>query len=265
MTFKQTWHSLLAVAAISFSINASANIIEFETFKIRNSNATGTTTAPYDADLIITENANGDGFYAMTDQPGQKVGYGTNAFDGMQINLFNTVDWNVGAVGTGNHPYLNMWVTDNAGNYAVIASENAYMGTDFQVRNEWKIFEFGPTAGFDWLFNPGAGTSGRVNQYLQLNGANVTLDLFSDDIELFTGPVGPTTGVGTGAPRGGFGFNVIYGDTQANFVDEYAIKNLTVEVAGVVYEAGNATSVPEPSTVALFALGIIGLCLKRRK
>ena len=266
MTFKQTWRSLLAVAAISFSINASANIIEFETFKIRNSNTTpNTNTPPYDSDLIITENANGDGFHAATPRGGQKVGYGTNAFDTMQINSLNSVNWSSVPSATGAHPYLNMWVTDGT-NYAVIASENAYMGTDFQTRDEWKIFEFGPSVtNLDWLFDSGTGSI--LSQYLQKDGANVTLADFSDNITLFSGPVGPTTGVGTGAPRGGFGFNVIFGDTAANFAtgEGYFIENLTVEAAGIVYEAGNATSVPEPSTVALFALGIFGLCLKRRK
>ena len=261
MTFKQTYKTLLAFVAFSFSINATANIIDFETFKIRNNN--GTTTSPYDADLEITENAAGDGFHAITPRGGQKVGYGTNALDGMQLNQFNTVDWTTDDNATGAHPYLNMWVTDGS-NYAVIASENAYMGTDFQTRQEWKIFEFGPSGSFDWLLNSGTGSRTGA-EYLQKDGINVSLSDFSNDIKLYSGPVGVTTGVGTGAPRGGFGFNVIFGDTAANFTQGagYFIENLTVSVGQTDYQAGNLATVSEPSTLAILALSMLGLTARR--
>ncbi|GAA5133237.1 PEP-CTERM sorting domain-containing protein [Thalassotalea piscium] len=174
-----------------------------------------------------------------------------------------STNWTTDPNAVGNHPYLNMWVTDGS-NYAVISSENAYMGTNFQTRLEWKIFEFGPSSNFDWLFD--SGTGGRVNQYLQKDGANVSLADFSNNITLFNGPIGPTAGVGTGAPRGNFGFNVIFGDTAANFTNSagYFIENLTVTVGQSTYEAGNVSTVPEPSTLAIFALGVLGLSLRRK-
>ncbi|XQW85292.1 PEP-CTERM sorting domain-containing protein [Thalassotalea piscium] len=260
MSLKKTCNTLLALVTLSFSINATANIINFDTFKIRNNN--GTTTSPYDADIVITENAAGDGFYAETPLGGQKVGYGTNAFDGMQINQFTTVNWTTNTSATGAHPYLNMWVTDGS-NYAVIASENAYMGTNFQTRQEWKIYEFGPTGNFDWLFDSGTGS--RTAGYLQRNGIKVTLADFSNNITLYSGPVGTTSGVGAGAPRGGYGFNVLFGDTQSNFIGSYFIENLTVAVGQTDYEAGNLTTVPEPTTLAIFALGLMGLSIRRIK
>ncbi len=263
MTITKSYSLLLAILAFSFSLNTSATIIDFEAFKIRNSN--GTITSPYDANLVINENIAGDGFFAATPDGGQKVGYGTNAFDGMQINMINTVNWTTSPSATGNHPYLNMWVTDGI-NYAVISSENSYMNEDFQTRAQWKFFEFaGLASNLDWLFD--SGSASRVNQYLLKDGFNVNLADFSNNIKLYAGPVGPTLGVGTGAPRGGFGFNVIFGDTAANFTgtNGYAISNLTVTVAQELYQAGNVAAVPEPKTLAIFALGIMGFAARRHR
>lgn len=250
---------------------AQATTVEFEAFNIRNANGgPNPTNGPvWDATLIINENAAGDGFYAETFSGGQKVGYGTNAFDGCQLNDIESVDWDyVSSTSGAAHPYLNIWVTDNAGNYAIISSENAYMGTDFATRAEWKIFEYGPSGtNFDWLFD--SGTGGRTNSYLTRDtgsGAqNATFADFSDSIVIYEGPVGPTAGVGTGAPRGGYGFNLIYGDTQNNFTDSYAIENLTVTKDGTVYSAGNAAPVPEPATISLLLMGVGGLALRQRR
>lgn len=241
----------------SLAVPARATIIEFETFYIRNND--GSITAPYDADMNITENANGDGFSASTPRSGQKVGYGTSAFDGFQLNEFNTVDWTTSPGASGAHPYLNMWVTDGA-NYAVISSENQYMATDFQTRNQWKIFEYTP-GNLDWLL--GSGTASINSQYLQRNGSNVTLADFDSSVVLYGGPGVGAAGVGTGAPQGGFGFNVIFGDTQANFVGSYDIANLSITAEGKAFEAGNLMAVSSPATLGLFTLAIFGMGYRR--
>ncbi|WP_339725464.1 PEP-CTERM sorting domain-containing protein [uncultured Paraglaciecola sp.] len=249
----------LAILLMSLVMPASATVIDFETFYIRNNN--GTIVAPFDADMSIIENAAGDGFSASTPRGGQKVGYGTSALNGFQLNMFNTADWTTSPGATGAHPYLNIWVTDGT-NYAIISSENVYMGTDFQTRNEWKIFEYNPGS-LDWLL--GSGTAGVNSQYLQKDGANVTLADFSDNVVLFGGPGVGAAGVGTGAPQGGFGFNVIFGDTQANFLGQYDIANLSVTVEQSQYTAGNLREVPEPSTLSIFALVLLGLGYRRFK
>lgn len=258
---------VLGLAMLGYALPANAAaIVEFETFQIRNNN--GTIDAPFDADLTIVENAAGNGFNAETPRSGQKVGYGTNAFDGMQLNSFNTVNWDQVGNPPGAVPYLNFWVTDGT-NYAVIARGGAYKGTDFQTLGGWLVYE--NSVGFDWLLGAGldevlTGNPGNLHR-LEIDTGTGTIDAtladFADDIVLFQGPGVGALGVGTGAPQGGFGFNVIYGDTQANYVGGFDIENLTIRAGGEDFAAGN--DIPEPASLALFGLGLIGVGAMRRK
>lgn len=209
---------------------------DFVTFNIRNNGST--IVAPWDADILLTENAAGDGFSFSTPRAGQKVGYGTDFFDGLKLNSIQTVNWNLISGNGGIVPYLNIWVTDGLGNYAIISSENNYVGTNFSTRAEWKIFEYGPSkTNFDWLFDSGTGARDGA-QYLTLSGSRINLSQLSDRIVIGDPGVYPSTNVGTGAPRGGFGFNLIWGDTQANFVLKSGqIGGLTVTVSGVIHAA----------------------------
>lgn len=214
---------------------------DFNVFYIRNSNSTANkNSAPWDSDIVLSENAAGDGFTYGTPRGGQKVGYGTKFFDGYKINSISSTNWNLVFGNAGIGPYLNIWVTDGLGNYAVIASENHYKGTDFATRREWKIFEYGPsTSNFNWLFD--GGTGGRDgSQYLTLNGVRVTLSQLSDRIKIGDPGVYPSPNVGTGAPKAGYGFNLIWGDTQANFTGKNGqIGGLTVSSAGVTHVAAD--------------------------
>lgn len=215
---------------------------DFFVFNIRNNN--GTITAPWDEDITLSENAAGDGYTFGTPRSGQKVGYGTNFFDGVKVNTLETVNWTaVSGMQGGIVTYLNIWVTDGT-NYAIIASENLYAGTNFTTRTEWKVFESagnacsGACPALNWLFDDGS-AAGRTNQYLTDDGVNTTLGALGDNIVIASPPVyGPF--VGTGAPRGGYGLNLIWGDTQSNFLQPVGqIKDLTVKVAGTTYSASN--------------------------
>lgn len=255
---------ILGLALLAGGVAQAAQIVEFETFNIRNNN--GTTTSPWDGNLYVQENGEGDGFTASTPLSGQKVGYGTSSFDGFQLNDLNTVDWDKISGPANLTAYLNIWVTDGLGNYAVISSENDYRGTNFLTRTEWKIFEFGPSnSNFNWLFD--SGTGGRNNQYLQRNGSNVTLADLSNNIVVFAGPVGPTTGVGTGAPRGGYGFNIIWGDTAANFTNgnPYTVDNVTVQWNGEDYQAGAVVPIPAAAGLGMLGMGLTGFMARLRK
>lgn len=224
--------------AFDASCTAVQSQPDFEPFFIRNHNST--ISAPWDGDLVITENAAGDGFSATTPRSGQKVGYGTNFFDGLPINTIESVNWVQLAGLVGKYSYLNIWVTDGT-NYAIIASEDDYRGEVFATRQEWKVHEtdFGPGA-LDWLCESGSGsgTRGPVG-HLRCGGVNATLADIPSNVTILSPPYFPWPKVGTGAPRGGYGFNLIFGDTQANFIGSYWLENLTITVDGVMYFAGN--------------------------
>lgn len=259
---KKTFFIAWGILVLFGLTSAHAVVVDFTPFNIRNNN--GTTTAPWDGGLSIIENTAGDGFKASTPQSGQKVGYGTNAFNGRSINTLSTVDWNKISGAPGKYSYLNMWVTDGT-NYAIISSENDYRGTTFSSRQEWKIFEYDntPAVNFDWLFD--SGTGGRTNQYLTRGGANASLSDFSSSIIFFTGEPSTSPGVGSGSPQGGYGFNLIFGDTQANFVGNYELDQLEIAFGSEAFEAGNISAVPVPAAAWLFGSAIMGFMGVRRR
>lgn len=214
----------------------------FVAFNIRNHSLPPplptSISAPWDTDMYIVENAEGDGFSALTPRGGQKVGYGTNFFDNDPVNSIQKVQWYKVSGKPGLVAYLNIWVTDGT-NFAVIASENDYRDTDFSTRQEWKVFEYSSTAGLNWLC-PAGQTGGVSSQYLTCNGVKMTLAGIPGNIKILSPNMSaPPTYVGTGAPRGGYGFNLIWGDTQSNFTTgiPFTMNSLCIKAKtdGMVY------------------------------
>jgi len=212
---------------------------DFTAFYIRNNNAVPLADRiypPWDVDMSIVENLAGDGFSAYTPQGGQKVGYGTNFFDNLQVNALDSVDWTRLSGPLNLVAYLNIWVTDGT-NYAIVSSENDYRGTDFQARTEWKVFET-DFANVGWLCATGPAVRSPADRYLYCNGVKATLADIPGNVTILSPLTFPPPFIGTGAPRGGYGLNLIWGDTQANFVNgPYHLNNLSITVAGTTYFA----------------------------
>jgi hypothetical protein len=233
---------------------AQATGIEFNTFNIRNHN--GTIAAPWDSNMSITENSAGDGFSAVTPDSGQKVGYGTSFFDNQPVNKLSSVTFTKNS-GIANIPYLNLWVTDGT-HYAILAATGDYRGNNFATTaTAWALYEY--AGSIDWLFKGTGGTASPIVNYP--GGFNLT-DL-NDNI-VFADPGSPYPSyVSTGAPRGGDGFNVVFGDTQANYVGAFSISDLSVTYDGTTYDAG---SVPDAgSSLMLLGMALTGLSVVARR
>lgn len=268
-----------------------ADTVNFETFYIRNSNAGGATiSAPWDSTIVLTENSLGDGFSAVTPLGGQKVGYGTSAFDGFFANklqdiAFDFVPPKTKPDGTKEReltPYLNMWVTDGA-HYAVLAVDPNLNLVNFTLPiTQAGLYEyegkFGTAAekkaAAAWLFKDGQSPDFKSNPTNGFNGyfdtaipdKRFSFSSLKDTIYLDDPGVYNPTYVSSGAPRGGYGFNLIFGDTAANYVGSMGISNLKVTFDGREYAAANP--VPDSGSTfmgTLFAVGLLGWITRRRK
>ncbi|MCB9365886.1 MAG: T9SS type A sorting domain-containing protein [Calditrichaeota bacterium] len=172
-----------------------------------------------------------DALEYITWSSGQKAGLGTDLINGATVSQISTLhidrldDINISGSLYG--PYINIWITDGNGNYAVIANEPSnpeWAGStwdvpdwDFLKTKTCKVYETIGTSGG----NPG---TSWLAAHIGISGP-IT---FEDVAGLIIMPppiayIQGGNGVGTGAPDElgtdiARGFNWIFGDTGSNYV-----------------------------------------------
>ncbi|TDP74460.1 PEP-CTERM sorting domain-containing protein [Roseateles toxinivorans] len=252
-----------AISAVTVLLSASAAQAGFVDFVIR-----GTPTITYPG-------AGQTNF--LVPKSGDKAGLGSNDINGRTLGSLQSVaitridDRSLFTPGSGPNmgPYLNFWITDGAGNYAVVANEPTNPDMQGLYNNGWdlsaadlanttaKIYE---NSDKTWLPAATRDTNGDL-----INDAWAFSDLFSYEIKppsiaelLDPGWLGK----GTGLPRElgtniAYGVNWVFGDTQGNYV--------TGTGPGYRVQDAAVSAVPEPATLGLVGLALLGVCATRRR
>lgn len=259
--YKKCVLSLAAAAAASVTLGGSA---------------AQAAPAGWDAFIIrstptINENYNGDPDQVqfIVNGGGTKAALATGALDGSkvgditQLKIDRIDDYTRFQPNEGAYyaPFMNIWVQDADGDYAIIANEPS--NAEWTGTSEWntsganlatktvKVFEAEPT------FNYPAGVvplGGGLTNGTFADFANYTIKA-PTPAELSAGWVG----LGSGAPRElgtnvAYGFNWVFGDTGANYVSD-----------GTGFIVGSPAAVPEPTGLGLIALGGITLLGRRAR
>jgi len=247
---------VVLVLLCSVQLAVGADIAGWNDFIIRNG---GSGASPVINDVIVSGM---DAKEFIITESGMKAAWGTSLLDGAtvgditQLAIDRLDDYTRFTAGSGPAvaPYINIWITDGAGSYAVIANEPS--NAEWQPGNtqwditDWdmlktktlKVYENNDKS---WLPNSGVGLT-----FEDVAGFLIQAPTAA---ELATG----WSGLGTGAPRElgtnvAYGFNWVFGDTLSNYVSGDA-----------GYIVANPVAIPEPVTILLTSLG--GLFVLRRK
>jgi hypothetical protein len=215
---------LAAGSAWAQGANVSAG---WDGFVIRNGN---TTASP--PNLVDRLDLGAGIIEIQTWEGGQKAALGTDLLNGVTVAQVGALHIdrldNVSTSGSLYGPYFNIWVTDGAGQFAVIANEpsDAEWAADRWYSSGWaflstkrcKVYEVtgasGGEPGTSWVATWTGKSSGLV--FADVAG----LTVLPPSAAYITNPA---NGVGSGAPREigtnvAYGYNWIFGDTAANYV-----------------------------------------------
>jgi hypothetical protein len=227
----------------------AADVAGWEDFVIRNSTSGGIAPG-------ISDDAGGGKLFQIT-LAGQKAGWGTNAVNGKTIGDIQSVSISRDNATTGWGPYMNFWVTDGLGGYAVLSNEpshtaewagsSAYDTTWDVLKNAttW-VYEVSATAGFKLPNGTTTFTSIPAGTAIPHFTFNDFADYTIVTPSVHWGGVGAPDDLNAGTYTA-YGFNWVFGDTQDNYLDGYLVSNPTI--------------IPEPATLLLLGLG--GLLLRK--
>ncbi len=241
----------------------------WEVFVIRE----GATEAPF---IVDNDDYIVDSIEIGTTEGSQKAGLATNLLNGATVSQIGSLHIDrlddVPNSGSLYGPYFNIWITDGAGHYAVIANEpsNAEWAGDPWDVADWndlrtktcKVYETPGSNDFtSWVHNY-AGIAGPLT--------------FEDVAGLVIAPPSPAyiqdvaNGVGGGAPDVlgtdvAYGYTWVFGDTAANYVsggDGFIVNNYSATKAtGSVHNLTQSTSYDtiEAALAAAFANDVINI------
>jgi hypothetical protein len=246
--------SIIVILAVLVSAGSvfAAPVVGWESFVIRQ----GGGVSPAINDVVYNGQTAKEFIPNVTSM---KAAWGTNNINGATVGSIQTLsidrldNYARYAAGSGPRvaPYFNIWITNGAGKYAVIANEPS--NAEWAGANIWnmtwdvlktktlKVYE---TSDKSWLPNSGVGLKFQDVASFVIQAPTAA--------ELSTGWLGLTGGapreLGTNAA---YGFNWMFGDTLSNYVTD-----------NTGYIVANPVAVPEPITMGLLAAG--GLMLRRR-
>ena len=227
--------TICMVALMVSSIVSAADVAGWDAFVIRNS--TTDNIAP-----VISDPTGGKLFQILLG--GQKAGWGTNSMNGKKVGHIQSLSIIRDSSVTGWGPYMNFWITDGQGGYAILANEPSHpwewtgssaYDTTWDVLKDattW-VYEVDSTKGF---ILPNGSTT-----FVSLPAGTIDPPTFSDFAN-YTIETPPSHWGGTGAPDvlnadpyTAYGFNWVFGDTQSNYLDGYLVSNPTLIIVTEVW------------------------------